>query len=498
MNQTILKLEGVNKRLSEFFALKNINLDLQKGEVHAILGENGAGKSSLMNILCGYYSMDSGSVHFNGNDVNINSPISAKKLGITMLHQDPVLFEHFTIAENIFIDNKPYLSERLKIVNFTKMFSMCQELLNNLGFSINCRTLVRYLSPAEKRITEIAKAYISNAKIIIMDEPTSAFSEYESSIFFDIIRKLTKSGISIFYISHKIEEIKHICDRVSVMRNGEIISTKYVDDVDVNNIIYTMSGLDYKNRYPKIDLIFGNELLKISHLYSSKFLKDISFSVRKKEIIGITGLIGAGGTDLAKSIFGIEKIESGKIYVDKKLVKINAPWDAIKHGIGLVPEDRTADSIFSYLQVIKNISSSSLTRVSSRMIINTKDERDLVSSYVGKLNIQMSSMYDKAAYLSGGNQQKMVLAKWIMSKSKIFIFDEPTKGIDIASKVDVYNVINELVRKGAAIILISSDFDEIIGMCDRTIVLNNGIIKGILSHKECTKEKILYLATSEN
>lgn len=495
MSNTVLKIENINKRFSEYFSLKNINLELNKGEVHAIIGENGSGKSSIMNIICGLCSRDSGNVYIDEQLVNINSQADAKKLGIAMIHQESSLFEHFTIAENIFIDNKPYVNEKLKIIDFSKMYHACNELFNKLGVNINSKTLVKYLNPAHKQIVEIAKAYMSKAKIIIMDEPTSSLSENETSILMSIIEEFKSSGISVFYISHKLEEIKKICDSISVIRNGEIVGTEYIKDMDVNNIFNMMTGFYFKERYPKIKFKLEKEVLKVSNLSSGDFLKDINISLRKKEIIGITGLIGAGGTRLAESIFGINKMDSGEIIINGSVKKINSPTDAIKFGIAYVTEDRSSGGIFPYLNTYKNISSASMARVTNKLLINEKYEKEIAASYVDKLGIKIGTINDEVAYLSGGNQQKVVLAKWLMSKSKIFIFDEPTKGIDVPSKVDVYNLMNELLQKGAAIIVISSHLDELMGMCDKIVVLLDGKIVDTIPRENFSTKKIMQLAT---
>lgn len=495
MSNIVLKIEGVNKRLSEYFSLQNINMELSKGEVHAIVGENGSGKSSIMNILCGIYVKDSGNIYIDGNLVHINSPSDAKKLGITIIHQESSLFEHISIAENVFINNPPYLNKKLKIVNFTKMHIDCEKLLNKLGLDISSKTLVRYLSPAQKQIIEIARAYASKSKIVIMDEPTSSLGENEASMLFTIIKELKNTGVSMFYITHKFEELKQICDRVSVIRDGKLVETQLMENININDIFHMITSFDLSNRYPKINFKLGKEVLRLSKLNSGGFLKDINLSLRKKEILGIAGLIGSGGTRIAESVFGISKIDSGEIIINGNVKQINSPHDSIKAGVAYVTEDRTIKGIFPGLKVYENLSAASIFRISNKFLINKKYEKEIAASYVNKLAIKTHTINNKVAYLSGGSQQKLVLAKWIMSKSKIFIFDEPTKGIDIASKVDVYNLMNELLQKGASIILISSDIHELMGMCDRIAVLSKGEIIDTLSRQHFSTEKILQLQT---
>lgn len=495
MDIPVLKLININKRLSDFFSLNNICLDLMQGEVHVLIGENASGKSSLMNVVWGAYPMDSGMISIDGIPVSITSPIDAKRNGISIIHQTSYLFEHFTVAENIYIDNKPYTNKAMKIIDWSKMYSDCQALFKKLGFSLNSKSLVRNLNLAQKQLVEICKAYVSSARIIIMDEPTASLTEKESELFFNIISELKKSGVSILYISHKLEEIKRIGDRISVIRNGAIIGTVRIDNMNIDSIINMMTGMDIHERYPKLNVKIGKELLKASELYCGNALKNISFSLRKQEILGIIGLVGSGRTKIAKCIFGLDKIDSGELYIEGQKVNISSPKEAIAAGIGYVTEDRSSDGIFMYLNIPENITAPSISKVSNNYIIDKTIEKKIASTYVDRLGIKIGTINSKAAYISGGNQQKVVLAKWIMSRSRILILDEPTKGIDIASKVDVYNVMNEMVTKNVSIILISSDMDEVIGMCDRIMILYDGKIAAMLSRGQATHEKIMFFAT---
>jgi ABC-type sugar transport system ATPase subunit len=497
MSYPILKILNINKKLSDYFSLKNISIELYKGEVHAIIGENGSGKSSLMNIIWGNLSMDSGEIYIDNMPVSINSPATAKSLGITMIHQDSSLFEHFTIAENIFRDNLSYNNKFLKIINWKKVHTDCQELLEKLGLPLNSRNIVKNLNIAQKQLVEICKAYVSNARIIIMDEPTSALTESEFQMFFNIIQELKKSGATILFISHKLEEIKQIADRITVIRNGEIIGTQNTKNMNVNSIIHMMTGMNLSERYPKLNVKIGKEVLKVNDLCAGDTIKDVNFSLRKKEILGIIGLIGSGRSKIARCIFGLDKIDAGELIIDNKKTDITSPADATAAGIGYVTEDRSSEGLFMYMNIPENISAPNMSKVTNKLLIHKDIERNISSVYAKKLGIKHQSLSDKPAYLSGGNQQKLVLAKWIMSKSKILILDEPTKGIDIASKVDLYNIMNELVIKDASIILISSDVEEVIGMCDRIIVLYAGKVAAILPRSEATREKIIFFATGE-
>jgi ribose transport system ATP-binding protein len=497
MAEPILRLENVSKRFSDFFALKSINLEMEPGEVHALIGENGSGKSSLVNILSGTVSIDSGQVYCHGRPVRLSSAGEAKKLGIAWTRQEPLLFDNFSIMENIYFDNEPLEKSFLpKTIHWPKLIHDCQILFEELNFHLDPKKLIRNIGPAQRQMVEIARAYVSNARILLMDEPTASFTEAESSALFELIGRLKKSGASILYISHRMEEIRQICDKVTVIRDGEIVGTQAVSEMDTFKLISMMSGLELKERYPKLDQRIGKEVLRISSLSSGSTLKDISFSLRKREILGITGLVGSGRTKLAKCIFGVEKIDSGTISMENRPVEIRSPLDAIRKGIAYVPEDRQLEGLFLYLSLFENMSLSSISRhIANKYVIDVNKEKNAANVLVDELSIKTDTIYSHPEELSGGNQQKVVLAKWMMSKSKLFILDEPTHGIDVASKVDVYNVMNELVRKGASIILISSDIGEVIGMCDRIAVIYEGKITAVFPREEATREKILYFAT---
>lgn len=496
MTEPVLRLENINKKISDFFTLKDINLEIGKGEVHAIIGENGSGKTSLMKIITGICNKDSGNIYLDGALVKINSSVDAKNLGITMTHQEPTLFENFSVAENIYFDNNPVTNKFLfKTINWIKIISDCQKLFKKINFNMDEKKLVKNLGTAQKQLIEIIKAYASNARIIIMDEPTASLTESESSFIFNIIKELKDTGVSILYISHRLEEIRLICDKITVIRDGEIVGTQNVSEIDTFKLINMMTGLEIKDRYPKLELKVGKEVLKVEGLSSGSTLTNINFSLGRREILGITGLVGSGRTKLAKSIFGATAIDSGEIYIEDKKVNIKSPFDAIKEGIGYVSEDRQLEGLFMYLKIFENISTPSLSQLASKYIIDLEKEKEIVNAFVDKIGIKAGTIYNNVESLSGGNQQKVVLAKWMMTKSKIFILDEPTRGIDIASKVDVYNVMNELVRKGASVILISSDISEVIGMCDRTMVLYGGKVAKIVPRSEATEENIIYYAT---
>lgn len=498
MKNPILELKSVTKSFGEDFTLDNINISLLPGEVHVLIGENGSGKSTIMNIISGVIQQDSGRIFINRNLTDILSISNAKKHGILYIMQDTNSFNNFTVAENVFLDKMPFSGKLLKVIDYDKLFFKCQNLFDKLKIPINVREKANILGLAERQLIEFAKAYISDAKIVIFDEPSAALTNIERDILFFIIRSLKKRGVGIFYISHKLEEIKKIGDRVTVIRNGNIVGSRELSGIDNKEIIKMMTGFIHKKHYPKLDISLGPDVLSVHNLYSNNVLTNISFNLRKGEIIGITGLVGSGRTRLAHCIFGAVEPTAGTILINGKVVHLSSPADAISHGIAYVPEDRASDSIFEYLDVTHNITISSLKRFTHFGKLYTTMVGGTVRGYVKKLNINPGFSHDILASYSGGNQQKVVLAKWIMSRSKIFILDEPTRGIDVVSKVDIYNSINDLVTKGASVIFISSDIDEILGMCDRIMVLTHGQIVCQLPRHKATKEKILHYATLDS
>ncbi|MEN8907822.1 MAG: sugar ABC transporter ATP-binding protein [Clostridiales bacterium] len=487
----VLKLENINKKISDFFSLRDINLEFFKGEAHVLIGENASGKTSLMKIIAGFYLKDNGKIYIDNKEVKINSPADSKKIGISMIHQDFSLFDHFSIAENIFLESKKYSILSLKIIDFESMCSECDNLFAKFNIKLDSKTKVKKLSFAQKQLVEVAKAYVNKPKIIIMDEPSSSLTINESKILFNIIKELKKLNSVIIFISHRIEDLNAIGDRISILREGKIIFSSATLNLSEDKIINLMTGMDYSKRYPKLNIQHGREILRVKDLTSGKTFKNLNFNLYKKEILGITGLAGSGKSKLARCIFGIDKIKSGKIYLDNKFVNIKNTIDSIDNKIGYLSEDKYKDGLFLYLNIPLNITAPNLKRISNGYFIDKSFEKELTNTYTKKLDIKYANLYDNISQLSGGNQQKIALAKWIISRSKILILDEPTIGIDIASKVDIYNIINELVTKGSSIILISSDINEIIGMCDRVLVLYEGEISKTLTRENLSRDKII-------
>jgi len=495
MNVPALLLKDINKYMSEDFSLKRINLDLFYGEVHALIGENGSGKSMIINIINGIFKKDSGNIYIDGIEIDPSSVYEAKKLGIHSLLQDVALYPNLSIAENVYADKMPYKNESLHWIDFNQLICNCKKLFNDLNIDLNPESPLSNLGFAQLHLIELIKAYISDGRIIIFDEPTASFTSVEKAILYRVLNELKLKNKAIIYITHSLDEIEKIADRVTIMHQGKIIGTRNVKDTTTEEIIKLMVSADVSKRYPKLDIIPGKTILSVKNLSFEPVLSDVNFELRKGEILGITGLAGSGRSMLAKSIFGVHKPSTGSILVNGKPVTIREPYDAINAGIALLPEDRINNSVFSCLNLQNNLSIASLRRFVHHMIIDSYILSDVSNSYIEKLSIKPGKAYDIVKAYSGGNQQKMAVGRWMMSHLKIYIMDEPTRGVDIASKTDIYNCMVDMVRKGASIIFISSDIDEILGMCDRILVMNSGKLVCDIPRVQATKELILKYAT---
>lgn len=497
MSIPALLLNDINKYMSEDFSLSSINLDLFYGEVHALIGENGSGKSMIIHVINGIFKKDSGHIYLDGKEINVNSVYEAKKIGIHSVLQEMALYPNLSIAENVYADKMPCRNRLLHWIDFDRLFSDCRQLFSSLGIGLNPDALLGSLGFAQKHLIEMIKAYISDAKIIIFDEPSSTFSMAEKEILFRIITELKSKNKAIIYITHSLDEISRIADRVTVIYHGKIVGTKNVKEVSSDEIIKMMAMQNVTNRYPKLDIPLGKTILSVKNLSFSTALTNINFELKKSEILGITGLVGSGRSLLANCIFGVTRPACGNIYIEGRQAVIKEPFDAIKEGIALLPEDRVNSSVFGSLNLQNNLSVSSLKRFVQHMVIDPYILREVSDTYVEKLSIKPGNAEDMINTYSGGNQQKMAMARWMMSRLKIYIMDEPTRGVDIASKTDIYNCMVDLVRKGASIVFISSDIDEIMGMCDRILVMNSGRIVCNLPKAEATKEQIFMYAAKE-
>ena len=492
----LFRLEKLCKAFPGVKALNDVSFSIEKGEVLALMGENGAGKSTLIKILAGAYRMDSGEIFCEGKKVQINDRNDSTKLGISIIFQELNLFSNLSVAENIFV-NREFRKAGF-IYDREKTNSEAKLLLERVGLNCSPDTKLGKLSVSQRQMVEIAKALSADVRLIIMDEPTSSLTDTEVDKLFDIINNLKKRGVSILFVSHKINEVRRIADRVHILRDGEYIATLKKEEITEEAIIKSMVGRTLENIFVKQYAKIGEIALEVRNLCTKNFLKNISFNVRKGEIVGFAGLVGAGRSEVMRAVFGLDAISEGEILIDGKPVRINSPSDAIKHGLGLVPEDRKHDGLILGMSVMKNGSIVMLDKLSKHGLINDALEYETIESYVEKLSIKTSSMEKEVKDLSGGNQQKVVVAKWLANNPQILIVDEPTRGIDVAAKKEIHNLISNLAKSGVAIIMISSEMPEVLGMCDRIYVMHEGRIRSELCREEATQEKIMKVILQED
>lgn len=493
MNEVIVSMKDICKSFSGVKALENVSFELRSGEVMALIGENGAGKSTLMKILSGVYTKDSGSVRINGTEYEDLNPKKAQQLGVAIIHQELNMCRHLSVAENIYLGRE--LKGRFGIDNKT-MEEEAQKILDELGIDIKPWESVGDLPVSKQQMVEIAKALSINAKILIMDEPTSALTSKEIDELFRIIRKLKSEGHGIVYISHRLEEFQHIVDRVTVMRDGQYIMTGEFKKLTMDEIIANMVGREIKEKFPRVSCKKGKKVFEVRNLNAGRMVRDINFSVYEGEIVGFAGLMGAGRTETTRAIFGVDPKESGEIYVDGKEITINGPLDAIRSGVVLAPEDRKKDGLCTKLSIRENMALPNLDLITKNGFIIKSKEDELCERTVENLKIKAASVDIDAGNLSGGNQQKVVVGKWLARDSRVVIFDEPTRGIDVGAKVEIYNLMNELKKQGIAVMFVSSEMPEVMGLADRIIVMCDGRITGELDAREATQDAILKLATA--
>lgn len=492
--EKLFSLNKISKSFGKVQVLENVDIEILKGEVHALMGENGAGKSTLMNVLSGVISKDSGDIMFEGKKIDQMTPELSKKLGIGFVHQELNLAESITVAENIFMGRLPYKNKLIGVIDFKKLNEDTNRILSQLGANFKAWDIVGNLSTANKQLVEIARALSLKAKVIIFDEPTTSLSDQDVKNLFNIIMKLKYSNISSIYISHRMKEIYEICDRITILRDGKCISTDRVKELSEEQIIQKLVGRSLDNLYPKENVEIGEKHLEVKDLCDNKGLvKNNSFFCRKGEIVGFAGLVGSGRTELVRLIFGADHKKSGEILIDGKKVRITCPTDAIKHGISLLTEDRKNQGLALSLSIKDNITLTSL----NKLYLEQKKNVEIANKFINTLNIKIEDMDKPVSSLSGGNQQKVVLAKWLNANSSIYIFDEPTKGIDIGAKSEIYSIVNNLAKEGKSLLVVSSEISELLGLCDRIYVLNNGRIAGEISREEATQEKIMEFATRE-
>ena len=494
MQEYIVEMHNVNKVFPGVKALDDVSFDLKSGEVLALLGENGAGKSTLMKILSGVYTRDSGQVKIFGKEQGDISPKLAQELGVAIIHQELNMCQHLTVAENIFLGREKTHS---RILSKKEMDKEAKTILMGLNIDIDPTAIVGDLAVSKQQMVEIAKALSTNAKILIMDEPTSALTSKEIDDLFIIIRKLKAEGCGIVYISHRLEELQHIVDRIMIMRDAKYITSMNFEDVTMDKIISHMVGREIKEKFPRVICEKGDKILEVKNLNAGRLVRNVSFDLHQGEIVGIAGLMGAGRTETTRAIFGIDPKETGEIILDGKTIDIKKPIDSIRAGIVLAPEDRKKDGLCVKLSIRENVSLPNLDIISSDMgVVNKKKEKDMITKAVESLQIKLSSPEANADTLSGGNQQKVVVAKWLARNSRVVIFDEPTRGIDVAAKVEIYNLMNELKKQGTGVLFVSSEMSEVMGISDRILVMCDGKITGELSAEEATQDAILKYATS--
>ncbi|GHU38511.1 monosaccharide-transporting ATPase [Bacilli bacterium] len=493
--ETLFSMKGIEKSFGKVDVLHGCELEVRKGEIHALMGENGAGKSTLMNILGGVFPKDKGSIVFEGQKLKTLTPDVAEKLGIGFVHQELNLAEDVTVAENVYIARLPYKNDLLGIVDWQKLNEDTQYYLNILGATFKPTDKVVSLSTANKQLVEIAKALSLNAKVIIFDEPTTSLSNADVDVLFIVIRALRDKGISSIYISHRMAEIFELCERITIMRDGTYISTDDVKDLTHDEIIQKLVGRSLDNLYPKDPTEIGNVHLEAKNLIDkSGFLKNISFTVKKGEVVGFAGLVGSGRTEIMRLLFGADRMQGGEILIDGKVVTIKSPVDAIQQGICLLTEDRKHQGLALGLSIKDNISVTNL----KHFLLKHKEINATADKLIKDVTIKVADKELSASSLSGGNQQKVVLAKWLNSNSDIYIFDEPTKGIDVGAKSEIYQIINNLAKQGKTIIIVSSEIPELLGVTDRIYVVREGKITGELLTSEATQEDIMTFATMED
>ncbi|MGD1819795.1 MAG: sugar ABC transporter ATP-binding protein [Pleomorphochaeta sp.] len=490
-NNVLLKMNNIHKQFPGVYALKNVNFELRSGEVHALLGENGAGKSTLIKVLGGIYSANEGDIFIQDQKVNIQNVLQAQQNGIAIIHQELVLVPYMSVAENIYLGREPMKGI---IVDKDKMNKDAGQLLVDYNLDFGPTTLIKDLTIAQQQMVEIIKAISFNSKILVMDEPTSSISDKEVDFLFSIMRTLVKNDVGIIYISHKMSELNEICDRVTVLRDGEYVGTKVVKETTKEELINMMVGRQLSKYYTRNYLEAGKTILKCDHLSDGNMVKDVSFEIKEKEIVGFAGLVGAGRSETVKCIFGLTKNYEGDIVFlgDKK--HYNNAKEALKDGISLVPEDRKKEGLYLIQSVEYNTTIEVLNDFIKGIKLNKRKEEEITQKYVDLMDTKTPSLSQKVANLSGGNQQKVLIGRWLATKPKLLILDEPTRGVDVGAKAEIYSIMNELVKEGLSIIMISSELPEIINMSDRVYVFAHGYVKGCLNHTELTQKNIMHLA----
>ena len=487
-------MQNISKAFSGNQVLKNVRFEIAKGEIHALMGENGAGKSTLMKILTGIYSRDTGEIYVKGNLIQFNNPKEAEKEGIAVIHQELNILPDLTVCENLFLGGEKTYG-KTAFLNTSAMKKEAKSTLLELGLDIDVDTPARELSVGRQQIIEIAKALSTNAEVIIMDEPTAALTDREITTLFEMILKLKAKGVSFVYISHRMEEIFAICDRITILRDGSYVSTERISETSFEKVVQLMVGRELGDRFPKRDAVIGEEKLVVTGLSRKGLFENVSFTVHAGEVIGFAGLMGAGRTEVVQTLFGYHQPSAGTIQLDGKNISISNPREAIRQGIGYVSEDRKSEGLITDFTVAENMSLPNLGRLSNNGIMHKAKENSFVGEMIERLRIRTSGGSQKVKSLSGGNQQKVVIAKWLGIEPQILILDEPTRGVDVGAKKEIYSIMNSLAERGVAIILVSSELPEIMGLADRVLVLHEGKLKATIEKQDMTQERIMHYAT---
>lgn len=492
MNKVILELKNISKNFGGVKALRNVSLELREGEVHALMGENGAGKSTTIKVITGVHQPTEGDIYLDGKKTIISTPKIGNELGIAAIYQHVTSFPHLTVTENIFMGRE--IMNKYHVYDWKAMNKEAQVLLDEIGGDISAKTTMGDLSVAKQQLVEIAKALSADARILIMDEPTASLTKVECDELYRIVDKLKADGVSIIVISHKFEDVYRLADRVTVYRDSQFIGTWDIKNISTRDLIQAMVGRELNQMYPDKSAIIKEEVLRVKGLNKTGYFKDVSFEVHAGEILGLTGLVGAGRTEICQSIIGAMSLDSGEIYMNNKKVKNHSPYQAMKNGIGYLPEDRHLHGLILDMDIIKNTSLVNLKKYSKFGIMNLKKEEKEAIEIAGKMELKAGSLYDNPSTLSGGNQQKVVFGKLLVNDLKVLILDEPTKGVDVGAKYAIYEVMNDLAAKGYAIIMVSSEMPEVLGMSDRIVVIREGKVSNSFTMDGITQEMILAAA----
>ncbi len=496
LRDPIVELNGIAKQFGGVQALRGVDFSLFPGEVHALVGENGAGKSTLVKILAGIHRPDAGIVKVGGEVVELRSPTQAQNLGIAVVQQEPMMFPDLDVAENVFMGRHP--RDRFGRVDWKRMYREVDQLLASLDVSLSSHAPVQGLSVAEQQLVEIAKALSLQARVLVLDEPTAALSAHEVEELFAIVKQLRERGVAILFVSHRLEEVFIIADRLTVFRDGAHIITAPVSEMTTEEIIKYMVGRELSNLFPKDATEIGEVMLEVRQLTRTGVFSDVTFQLHKGEILGLAGLVGAGRTEVAQVLFGIEQAESGEIRLKGKRVRIRSPQQAMEYGIAYVPEDRHLHGLIMNFSIAANLTLATLHQVSRFGLVDPRREQKIADEYSTQLSVRSEGVEQLVNALSGGNQQKVVLGKWLATNPSVLILDEPTRGIDVGAKAEVHRIISDLAARGLAIILISSELPEVLAMADRVIVLHEGRVTGTFTRSEATQERVMFAATGQD